>query len=184
MPLQSSPDIVIIGSGIGGATVAHGLANSGALILVLERGERILEHPDTRDERAVFQRDVFKPKDALRDETGSVFTPNNHACVGGNSKFYGAVMLRLREQDFLAREQPGGASVAWPFTYADLEPWYCAAEQLFRIRGQIGEDPTEPSHSRPYAYDPVPDEPAIAMLRERLLAQGLNPFSLPFGDRH
>ena len=48
-------------------------------------------------------------------------------------------------------EHFGGVSPAWPFSYEELEPWYSKAEQLFRVRGALGEDPTEPFHSQPYA---------------------------------
>ena len=74
---------------------------------------------------------------------------------------------------------PDGVSPAWPFPYATLEPWYGRAERLFQVRGAAGQDPTEPRHSAPYPHPPVPDEPAIAAVRERLAAQGLHPFSLP-----
>jgi choline dehydrogenase-like flavoprotein len=114
-----------------------------------------------------------------RDAAGLAFNPGNYYYVGGNSKFYGAVMLRYRERDFEDLAHADGISPAWPIRYRDLEPWYCAAERMFQVRGALGQDPTEPAHSAAYPHPPVPDEPAIAAARERLSKVGLHPFSLP-----
>jgi choline dehydrogenase-like flavoprotein len=177
-----SPDIVIIGSGMGGATIASGLVCSGAKVLILEKGERLLDSPEARDARAIFQRGHFRPKEMWLDKDGKPFNPGNYHVVGGNTKFYGAVLFRYRREDFDALEFPGsGVSPAWPFPYEELEPWYCAAEQLLQVRGTTDEDPTEPHHSRDYAHGPVPDEPAIAKVRARLASVGLHPASLPLG---
>lgn len=179
---MSSPDIVIIGSGMGGATLAAGLAGSGAKVMILEKGERLVDSPEARDARAIFQRAHFRPKEMWLDKDGRPFNPGNYHVVGGNTKFYGAVLFRYRRQDFEALEFPGGGvSPAWPFPYEELEPWYSAAEQLLQVRGTTSEDPTEPYHSRDYPHAPVPDEPAIARVRERLKSVGLNPASLPLG---
>lgn len=176
-----TPDIVIIGSGIGGATVASALAGSGAKIVIVERGERMPQIPETRDTWAVFGRGYFRPKEMWREAGGEKFNPGNFYYVGGNSKLYGAVLLRYRKEDFSEMEHMGGLSPAWPFPYEELEPWYSAAEQLFRVRGTLGEDPTEPFHSQPYAYPPVPDEKPIARAREELKGLGLHPSTLPLG---
>ena len=179
--MQTSPDIVIIGSGVGGATVAAGLAASGANILILEAGDHIGDWPDNRDQRAIFQRGHFRPKEMWHEHGGGPFNPGNYYNVGGNSKFYGAVLVRYRREDFLEMKHREGVSPAWPFPYEELEPWYSRAEQLFRVRGALGQDPTEPHHSEPYPFPPVPDEPAIAQVRERLQAVGMHTYSLPLG---
>jgi choline dehydrogenase-like flavoprotein len=116
-----------------------------------------------------------------READGAPFNPGNYYYVGGNSKLYGAVLLRYRREDFSAMEHFGGVSPAWPFSYEEFEPWYSKAERLFRVRGTLGEDPTEPFHSVPYAFPPVPDEPPIARARAELKALGLRPASLPLG---
>ncbi len=178
----ANPDIVIIGSGMGGASLAAGLVGSGAKVLILEKGQRILDTPETRDTRAIFQRGFYSPKETWFDKDGKPFTPGNYYVVGGNTKFYGAVHFRYRKEDFLELAFPeGGVSPAWPFSYDEFEPWYCKAEELYQTHGTPDEDPTEPYHSRPYAHAPVPDEPAIARVRERLKKAGLNPASLPLG---
>lgn len=179
--MGTAPDIVIIGSGIGGSTVASGLAASGAKILVLEAGDHIADLPENRDQRAIFQRGHFRPKEMWYEHGGAAFNPGNYYNVGGNSKFYGAVLVRYRREDFLEMKHREGVSPAWPFPYEELEPWYSRAEQLFQVRGALGEDPTEPHHSQPYPFPPVPDEPAIASVRARLKANGMHPYSLPLG---
>ena len=179
--MSSAPDIVIIGSGIGGATVAAGLAPSGARITILEAGQRLPDRPENRDQRAIFQRGFFRPEESWYDAAGAAFNPGNYYNVGGNSKFYGAVLARFRREDFAALEHLGGLSPAWPFAYDELEQWYSRAEALYQVRGAIGDDPTEPPHSQAYPYAPIPDEPPVAAVRERLKAQGLHPASLPLG---
>ena len=175
----TATDVVIVGSGIGGATLAAGLAGSGARITILERGEQLPDGPAARDARAIFVGQHYRPKELWRDGQGAEFNPGNYYYVGGNSKFYGAVMLRYRERDFAPIAHEGGTTPGWPIAYAELEPWYGRAERLFQVRGATGQDPTEPRRSEPYAHAPVPDEPAIAAVRERLAVQGLHPFSLP-----
>ncbi|KQY15199.1 GMC oxidoreductase [Rhizobium sp. Root482] len=179
--MNGQPDIVIIGSGIGGATIASALAGSGADILILEAGGHIEDRPENRDQRAIFQRGHFRPKESWYEADGTSFNPGNYYNVGGNSKFFGAVMVRYRREDFAEMAHLEGVSPAWPFAYEELEPWYGRAEQLYQVRGSLGEDPTEPDHSQPYPFAPVPDEPPIARVREKLKRNGLNPYSLPLG---
>jgi choline dehydrogenase-like flavoprotein len=182
--MDSSPDVIIIGSGIGGATIARGLAASGARILILERGQQLIDTPETRDDRAIFQRGHFRSPEMWVDSDGRPFSPGTFYNVGGNSKFYGAVMYRYRREDFEAREHRGGVSPGWPITYSDLEPWYGKAEWLFQVRGESAKDPTEPPHSTGYAYPPVPNEPFIAAVADRLEALGLHPSPLPLAVNH
>ena len=179
--MPPSPDIVIVGSGMGGATVAAGLAATGASILLLERGERLRPGNGERSTKAIFVENRFRTKELWLDGEGQPFNPGNFYYVGGNSKLYGAALFRFRREDFEACEHPGGVSPAWPFSYEELEPWYGRAEALYQVRGCAGEDPTEPPRSTPYPHPPVPDEPAIARVRERLKQRGLHPFSLPLG---
>lgn len=178
---MAEPDIVIIGSGIGGATIAAGLAPSGAEILILEAGERLPDRPENRDQRAIFQRGFFRPKETWYDAAGNGFSPGNYYNVGGNSKFFGGVLLRFRKEDFSELKHRTGVSPAWPFPYEELEPWYGRAERLYQVRGELGDDPTEPPHSQPYPYPAVPDEAPIAKVRRRLKEQGIHPASLPLG---
>ena len=175
------PDILIVGSGMGGATLAAGLAPTGARIVILERGEQLRDTPEARDARAIFQQGFYRPSETWTDGAGEPFNPGNYYYVGGNSKFYGAVLIRYRSQDFSPVNHAGGTTPGWPFAYDELEPWYGRAEALYRVRGALGDDPTEPRHSTPYTFPAVRDEPAIASARERMKGVGLHPASLPLG---
>jgi choline dehydrogenase-like flavoprotein len=172
-------DIIIVGSGMGGATLAAGLAPTGLRILILERGERLADTPEARDPVAIFAKGHFRPAETWLTPEGDRFNPGNYACVGGNSKFYGAVMMRYRAADFAPVRHMGGTTPGWPFAYDTLAPWYDKAETLYQVRGQAGIDPTEPPRATDYPHGPVPHEPAIADLDRRLRALGLHPAPLP-----
>ena len=176
-----TPDVIIIGSGMGGATMAAALAPSGRRILILERGERLPDTPEARDPVAIFARGHYRPDEVWLDGDGVPFNPGNYYVAGGNSKFYGAVLIRYRAEDFAPLRHMGGTTPGWPLSYGELEPHYQAAEDMYQVRGVLGEDPTEPAHSGTYNFPPVPDEPAIADLRRRMQAVGLHPSSLPLG---
>jgi len=178
---MTAPDVIIIGSGIGGATMAASLAATGKRILILERGDHLRPSVHDRDDMAIFARGHYRPDEEWLDGAGKPFNPGNYYNVGGNSKFYGAVLIRYRREDFSPLRHMGGTTPGWPMSYDELEPDYTAAEQLYAVRGQIGQDPTEPPHSAPYPYPPVPDEAPIAELRKRLALVGLHPASLPLG---
>lgn len=176
-----SPDIVIIGSGMGGASVAAGLAPTGARITILERGHQIPDTAPARDPWRIYTNSAFRSKETWLDETGKPFEPGNYYNVGGNTKLYGAVLIRYRQEDFGELEHFDGISPAWPFAYEELAPWYERAEQLFKVRGDHTSDKTEPPHDSSYPFPPVPDEPAIADVRARLTKAGVSPFTLPLG---
>jgi len=179
--MTNAPDIVIIGSGMGGATHAAGLAPSGARIAILERGERIPDNAPARDPWRIYTNSAFRSNETWLDADGEAFEPGNYYNVGGNSKLYGAVLIRYRKEDFGVLEHYDGVSPAWPFAYEELSPWYDAAEQLFQVRGDAHSDATEPPHGKPYPFPPVPDEEAIRHARRRLEQAGVTPFSLPLG---
>lgn len=174
-------DIVIIGSGMGGATSAYALAQTGAKIVILEKGFQLPSAPENRDTKAIFLDGKFLTSEQWYDAAGQGFNPRNYYYHGGNTKFYGAVLLRYRAGDFDGIAHADGDAPAWPFRYTEIAPWYDQAEALYCVRGQLGEDPTEPPHADPYPFAPVPDEPAIAQVRQRLKSAGLHPFSLPLG---
>jgi choline dehydrogenase-like flavoprotein len=174
-------DVVIVGSGMGGATTALALARRGADVLVLERGQRLPVEPQNSDPRAVFIERRYRPAERWLDGDGREFTPGVHYLVGGNTKVYGASLPRLRQQDFEAVEHLEGTSPAWPFSYADLEPYYADAERIYRVHGTVGQDPTEPWRSGPFPFPAVPHEPYIADLSARLRVHGVSPASNAMG---
>ncbi len=176
-----SAEVVVIGSGMGGGTTALALARRGVDVLVLERGGRLPREPANWSPRAVFLERRYKPAERWLDGRGRSFAPGVHYVVGGNTKVYGASLPRLRENDFGAVEHLEGTSPAWPFSYADLEPYYGQAEQLYGVHGTTGEDPTEPWRSTPYPYPPLHHEPYVADLADRLRAAGVRPSSTSMG---
>ncbi len=172
-------DVVIVGSGPGGATTAWRLAQSGKRILLLERGGYLPREQANWDSQAVFNDAVYQAKETWRDAGGKEFHPGLHYFVGGNSKVFGGVLLRLREADFGEVVHPDGVAPAWPLPYAAFEPYYQQAEELYHVHGLRGEDPTEPPASAPYAYPPLRHEPRIQKLFDDLKRAGRHPFHLP-----
>lgn len=174
-------DIVIVGTGAGGGTLAYALRDSGAQVLLIERGDFLPQEPQNWSPVEVFDQKRYKNAEPWLDSAGQPFVPGVHYYVGGNTKVYGAALQRLRREDFAALEHSEGTSPAWPFGYDDLAPYYEQAERIYGVHGQGGEDPTEPSRATPYPFPPVPDEPYVAGLRARLREQELHPYTLPMG---
>ncbi len=174
-------DVIIIGSGPGGASVAHALAPTGKRILLIERGDYLPRSQANWDAKTVFVDATYQTSEIWHGANGETFHPGLHYFVGGNSKVYGAALFRLRERDFDDVQHKDGISPAWPLKYADFAHWYDEAEKLFHVHGQRGEDPLEPPSSRPYPYAPVAHEPRIQALHDSLAADGLHPFHLPLG---
>ncbi len=176
-------DVIIIGTGAGGGTLLHALAGSGLRILVLERGGFLPREAQNHDEHAVFVKGRYLADDAWLDAEGREFRPYTHYWVGGNTKVYGAALLRLRESDFDEVVHHGGVSPAWPIGYDEMEPYYTRAERLFSVHGEAGVDPCEPRRSAPYPHPPVPMEPRMAELCEAFRSRGLRPFPCALGVR-
>ena len=174
-------DIIIVGSGAGGGTLAQRLAPTGKKILILERGEHLPREAENWDSKAVFIDRRYRTKEHWFDSRGKPFTPNTHYWVGGNTTFYGAALMRLREGDFHEVQHKGGISPEWPIKLEDLAPYYTEAEHLWRVHGARGVDPAEKGDEPPYPYPAVHDDPGIARLRSHLEDQGWKPFSLPLG---
>ena len=173
-------DVIIVGSGAGGGTLAHRLAPSGKRVLILERGDWLPREAQNWDATAVFVDNRYVSKDTWYDKDGKSFQPQVHYFVGGATKFYGAALYRLRERDFGELKHHGGISPAWPIDYNDLEPYYSQAEALYQVHGVRGEDPSEPPGG-PYPYPPVSHEPRIQKLFDDLGRAGLHPFHSPNG---
>ena len=144
-------DVIIIGSGAGGGTLAHTLASSGKRILLLERGDFLPRELENWDPKPVFVDGKYISADTWYDRDGKAFQPQVHYFVGGATKLYGAALYRLRPGDFGELKHASGISPAWPLSYEDFEPWYTAAERLYQVHGNAGEDPTEGRRSAPEA---------------------------------
>ena len=174
-------DVIIIGTGAGGGTLAYALAGTGKRILLLERGPYVPREKDNWSTRAVNLEGKYNTKEPWYDKDGEALHPHTNYFVGGNTKFYGAALFRLRKEDFAEIRHHGGASPAWPIGYDELEPYYTQAEHLYQVHGNRGEDPTEPWASAPYRYPAVSHEKRIQHLSEDLERAGLTPFHVPLG---
>lgn len=176
-------DVIIVGTGAGGGTLAQRLAQTGKRILLLERGAFLPREPENWQEDEVVVRGRYRAREQWLDGAGQRFDPFTHFWVGGNTKLYGAALFRLREHDFQRVPHFAGESPAWPLTYAEFEPYYARAERLYQVRGSAGSDPCEPRRSTAYEHAAVAHEPRIAELAEALRATGLQPFPIPLGLR-
>ena len=173
-------DIVIIGTGAGGGTMAGALAGSDARILVIERGGVVPQEAENSSPEAVWKHLRYRSTERWVDANGSEFLPYTHYGVGGNTRFWGSVLYRLRREDFGALEHADGVSPAWPIDYDTLAPYYDRAERLYHVHGQHGVDPTEPPRG-PFPFAPVPHAPVMAEIVAGLEGQGLHPSHLPLG---
>ncbi|MDF5731094.1 MAG: GMC family oxidoreductase [Rhizonema sp. PD38] len=174
-------DIIIIGTGAGGGTLAYRLAHTKKKILVLERGDFLPREKENWSAKEVYQKERYHAEEEWYDKDGKPFRPQTGYWVGGNTKLYGAALLRLRERDFERVIHKGGISPAWELKYQDFEPYYNVAEKLYDVHGERGKDPTEPPCSKPYPYPSVSHEPDMQEIADCISKLGYYPFNLPLG---
>lgn len=179
-PRATNYDLIVIGSGAGGGTLANALADTGASILIVERGDFVPREAENWDPAAVWKYLRYRTQERWLDERGELFQPYTHYNVGGNTKFWGSVLYRLRREDFGELQHVDGVSPAWPIDYDTLEPFYARAEQLYQVHGACGDDPTEGAR-RPYPHAPVPHAAGMSAIVRQLEALGLHPSPLPLG---
>ncbi|HSC71530.1 MAG TPA: GMC family oxidoreductase, partial [Candidatus Methylomirabilis sp.] len=176
-------DIVIIGGGAAGSTLAQYLAPSGKKILILERGGWLPREKENWDVGEVMLKRRYETTEVWKDKDGGDVLPNAHYNVGGNSKFWGAALFRFRERDFEKVIHPDGISPEWPLKYRDFEPYYTRVEKMYDCHGLRGEDPTAPPMSAEYPFPPIGHDPRLEEVADGLRAQGLHPFHLPVAIR-
>ncbi|HEX8914623.1 MAG TPA: GMC family oxidoreductase [Humisphaera sp.] len=181
MPAHTDYDVIIIGTGAGGGTLAHRLAPSGKRVLLLERGDFLAREKQNWNPTEVFVNNRYVSRDTWLDKAGKPFQPGSHYFVGGATKLFGAALFRLRPEDFGELRHKDGVSPAWPISYNDLEPYYLQAERLYHVHGLRGEDPTDGPASGPYPHPPIAHEPRIQALHDQLERAGLRPFHAPTG---
>lgn len=174
-------DIIIIGTGAGGGTLVSKLAPAGKKILLLERGDYVPREKENWNSAAVNIEGRYQTREKWRDGAGKPLHPHTNYYVGGNTKFYGAALFRLRREDFGEIRHHGGISPAWPVSYDDLAPYYDTAEKQYQVHGLRGEDPTDPPARCPYPHPPVSHESRIQQLHEDFARLGLGPFHTPLG---
>ena len=183
MNVENKFDVIIIGTGAGGGTLGYALVPTGKKILFLERGDYVPREKANWNPRLVNVEALYNTKEVWEDIDGKPLHPHTNYYVGGNTKFYGAALFRLRKEDFGEIRHHGGISPAWPISYEDLEPYYLKAEHLYQVHGERGVDPTEPPATGPYTYPPVSHEPRMQQLRDDFVRLGLKPFHVPLGVR-
>ncbi|UBF29321.1 GMC family oxidoreductase [Kovacikia minuta CCNUW1] len=176
-------DLIIIGTGAGGGTLAYQLAPTGKKILILERGTYLPREKANWSATEVYAKERYHTNETWYDIGGEPFRPQMSYWVGGNTKVYGAALIRLRERDFDEVNHQQGVSPAWALKYTDFEPYYAQAEKLYEVHGRQGDDPIEPPRSGDYPHPPVSHEPRIQQIAEAITKQGLRPFHLPLGIR-
>src|SRR5881628_1906263 len=101
-------DVIIIGTGAGGGTLAYRLAPSGKKILLLERGDYVPREKENWSTLAVNVQARYNTRETWRDKEGRELHPHANYFVGGNTKFYGAALFRLRKEDFSELKHAGG----------------------------------------------------------------------------
>lgn len=186
-------DAIVIGTGAGGGTLALHLARAGKKILILERGPFMPQEKFNWDTSAVFLANRYHTAEVWQDKDGKDLHPQQSYFVGGQTKVFGAAMFRMRAEDFGVIQHQGGVSPAWPISYADLEPYYTRAEDLFEVHGDLGTtptmpggfrssfDPTEPFHSRKYPFPAFANEPRMQAIEDDVRKLGINTFPIPLG---
>jgi choline dehydrogenase-like flavoprotein len=179
--MATAYDVIIIGTGAGGGTLARHLAPSGKRILLLERGDWLPRELENWDGEAVFVQNRYISPDTWYDKEAKAFQPQVHYCVGGATKLYGAALYRQRKEDFGELRHHDGISPAWPISYDEMEPYYTKAEQMYQVHGARGEDTTEPPYSAPYPFPALSHEPRIQQLSDDLEKAGYHPFHSPNG---
>jgi choline dehydrogenase-like flavoprotein len=193
MNMAGEYDAIVIGTGAGGGTLALHLAEAGKSILILERGSFLPQEKLNWDTSAVFLDNRYHTRETWQDKDGKPLHPQQAYFVGGQTKVYGAAMFRMRAEDFGVVRHKGGISPAWPITYADMEPFYCQAEELFHVHGDLGSapsvpggygssfDPTEPFHSAKYPYPAFTNEPRMQTIEDDVRKLGIHTFPIPLG---
>jgi choline dehydrogenase-like flavoprotein len=191
-------DVIVVGTGVGGATAGYALAKAGKRVLFCERGAVGGGEPSPHAGRYPEQ-DVAGDASSDRllgaagrfageifdQSTGRMrrFVPFIGSAVGGSSALYGMALERFQAADFMPgpahRSAPGSSlPQAWPITYDELAPYYTEAEALFKVRGT--KDPLR--EGGPHEASPQPPPPlteAAQALSDFLSGKGLHPYRLP-----
>jgi len=177
-----STDVAVIGSGPGGATLAYSLRHRGARVLLIEQGDFLPSEPENWSPKQNFANGRYKADTRWIDaDTGMEFQPNLYQYVGGCSKVWGTVLVRLREQDFGEIKHAGGVSPAWPIRYEDMKTYYDEAEVVYGAHGRLGADPSAPAGQPAPPHPFVGHSPTVGRIVELMQRRGVKPFPLTVG---
>jgi choline dehydrogenase-like flavoprotein len=161
-------DVIVVGSGAGGAAVAYRLAEAGKRVLVLEKGGRLPRDGSTLDVMQVFKEGRFKNSEPWVDGRNTTFIPGEFNNVGGKTKWYGAALLRFAPHEFAADD--AHQCLSWPFAYDELAPWYDEAERLLDVNTFANEPELQALLDRIVEADPAwrPEPLPLGLKREIL----------------
>lgn len=199
-------DYLIIGTGMGGATLGHALASRGASVMFVERGashftddkawlgnfaESSFPHPTApgthhRDQLKAAGRYADSLHDMSNPDKPREFIPFIGSGTGGSSALYGMALERFSPSDFTpasshSANTEAALPEAWPVSFEELLPFYRQAEQLYRVRG--GLDPLRDDPTNHY-LPPQPLSGANQRLFDHFEGQGLHPYQLPLACEH
>ena len=162
--------------------MAHALSGTGARILLVERGGFVPQEPENTDPAAVWKHLRYRTTEPWLDGDGREFLPYTHYCVGGNTKFWGSVLYRLRREDFgeiaARRRRLAGVADRLRDARAVLRPRRAA---LPRARRSTGADPDRTARAARSRMRPIPHAPRMAEIVDELRGFGLHPSPLPLG---
>ena len=173
MSINRHYDVIIIGTGAGGGTLAHKLAPSGKRSCSSSAATTCRARRTTGTPQPSTSKASTRPRKCGATQDGKALHPHTNYYVGGNTKFYGAALFRLRREDFgeiqpLRRRsrRPGRSpTTIWsPTTRRPSSSTTCTASAA-KIR---------PSRrpAAPYPHPAVSHEPRIQQLERRLCAPG------------
>ncbi|MFZ9974709.1 MAG: NAD(P)-binding protein, partial [Vulcanococcus sp.] len=123
-------DVIVIGSGAAGGTLADRLSATGKSVLLLERGARLALADQNVADVDLFRKDRYHPGEQWFGPDGDPFFPQTVYALGGNSKIWGGVLERMREPEFTGLAYQESSAPDWGIRYGDLEPYYDQAETL------------------------------------------------------